>query len=190
MGESAVSRSVTRYTWAMSIEGALSPRPQTIKQLAERLYGDHPTRAQIERVRYAARRLARQGDASLGWRLVDHHRHLTVKMSIRMLVGEDPYTWCDACSRLFKAKRRDARYCSPKCRQRGHRRTKAMIADAKAGRVAPFYYRGKLYGPEPGIASPTRELSEPERIEHEGPLTDREWQLVGEGKLYVPEART
>jgi len=61
-----------------------------------------------------------------------------------------------------------------------------MIADAKAGRVAPFSYRGKLYERDPD--GPTEDLSEPERVEDEGPLTDREWQLVGEGKLYVPEA--
>jgi len=176
----------------------LTAEPQTVQQIAARMFGQAPTRAQVDSVRRAAKALARSDKARISYQLVDGRRHLVVRAlnkqerqmtELQAKVRAFLMHECAACERLFAPKRLDAVYCSNACRQRAYRRNMAMLADAKAGRIAPVSYRGKFYGRDP--ESLTEDLSEPpERVEDEGPLTDREWQLVGEGKLYVPEART
>jgi hypothetical protein len=114
-----------------------SPESITLHELAARLFGEPPTRTQIESVRRAAKTLAGRELVVLGHRVEGKRRHLTVRRpsalersltraladikELRSGLGEEQPE-CQECNRPFTPRRRDKRYCSPACRQAAYRR--------------------------------------------------------------------
>jgi hypothetical protein len=128
-------------------EAALTDAPQTIHAIAAAVFDTTaPTRAQVESVRRAAKRLAGQHRARIDFATQTHRRHLIVSApaearadseAIRApsrvrddpeVLARSPFLWrkfCQECGGPFTARRHDARYCSARCRKRAQRRREA-----------------------------------------------------------------
>ena len=134
-----------RLTERRLIAALPSNWPVTVHELAARVFDtDVPTRAQVESVRRAAKRLAAEHHAILNYRTEDDRRQLTVRAPYMTSTGEPLEAWehqCYECQRPFRSRRIDAVYCSNACRQQAYRKRLREIADVKAGQRAPFSYR-------------------------------------------------
>jgi hypothetical protein len=78
---------------------------------------------------------------------------------VKHYMPEDPVPTCPECGRDWDHARRDRRYCSPKCRQRAHRKRVADSKPPQQGSRNKGEVRDASLVPQQGKASPAFEAA-------------------------------